>query len=58
MYRNGKIKLDRLKKDQPESPGKSKGGKLTIIEVDRNSPEKGENHRNKTKIAATMQMQR
>jgi len=61
MYRQGKIKLDRLKKDggHVDSPGKGKSGKLTIIEVEnggnRNSPERGE-HRNKTKIAAAIQM--
>ena len=60
-YRQGKVKLDRLKKDggHVDSPGKGKSGKLTIIEVEnsgnRNSPERGE-HRNKTKIAAAIQM--
>lgn len=55
MNRNGKIKLDRLKKGEIESPTHPKGGKLTIIEVDsRSSPEKT----NKTKIAAAIHMQR
>jgi hypothetical protein len=58
IFRNGKIKLDRLKKDQSDSPGKSKGGKLTIIEVDRSSPDKMNEHRNKTKISAAIHMQR
>jgi len=60
MFRNGKIKLDRLKKEsQPDSPSKNKTGKLTIIEVDhqaRMSPDK--EPRNKTKIAAAIQVQR
>ena len=64
--RNGKIKLDRLKKDgvsQPDSPSKSKSGKLTIIEMEAHQkgigggPGKSE-HRNKTKIAAAIHMQR
>ena len=56
MFRNGKIKLDRLKRE-PDSPSKNKGN-LTIIEVDhqqRNSPDKGDT-RNKTKIAAAIQI--
>lgn len=54
MIRNGKIKLDRLKKDNLDSPS-LKQGKLTIIEVDRSSPDKTE-HKNKTKISAAIQM--
>ena len=58
MFRNGKIKLDRLKRE-PDSPGKTTKGNLTIIEVDhhqsRGSPEKGD-ARNKTKIAAAIQI--
>ena len=58
MFRNGKIKLDRLKRE-PDSPSK-KQGNLTIIEVDhqqRGSPEKGNGDtRNKTKIAAAIQI--
>lgn len=57
MVRNGKIKLDRLKKDQNDSPT-HKGGKLTIIEVDRTSPDGRLEHRNKTKISAAMHLQR
>lgn len=56
-FRNGKVKLDRLKKEQADSPGKNKSGKSIIIEVDRGSPDKLE-HKNKTKIAAAIQMQR
>ena len=59
MFRNGKIKLDRLKRE-PDSPGKTTKGNLTIIEVDhhlqpKGSPEKGD-ARNKTKIAAAIQI--
>ena len=61
MFRSGKIKLDRLKRE-PDSPGKTTKGNLTIIEVDhhRGSPEKGggADARNKTKIAAAIQIQR
>lgn len=68
MYRNGKIKLDRLKKDvsqqqtEASSAGlKSKAGNLTIIEVDHHtsstgSPGKSEHRSNKTKIAAAIQI--
>ena len=59
MFRSGKIKLDRLKRE-PDSPGKTTKGNLTIIEVDhhltRGSPEKGGDARNKTKIAAAIQI--
>ena len=55
---NGKIKLDKFKNNQPDSPPKGKGKQLTIIEVNnRTSPDKGE-QRNKTKIAAAMHIQR
>jgi len=57
MGRNGKIKLDRLKKENIVDSPSHKKGKLTIIELDRQSPDKTE-HRNKTKISATMQMHR
>ena len=55
---NGKIKLDKFKNNQPDSPPKGKGKQLTIIEVNnRTSPDRGE-QRNKTKIAAAMHIQR
>jgi len=33
MFRNGKIKLDRLKRES-DSPSKTKGGNLTILELE------------------------
>ena len=56
LKNNGKIKFDKFKNNQPDSPGKAKGKHLTIIEVNnRGSPDRGE-QRNKTKIAAAMHL--